>query len=739
MAEPARRTRDLREELEDSVIEPLFAKAPKVKPDGSVPEVVFHHRSRRARERLLDALVSRGSSTVPPELWKQVEALLRRWSAASFADAFEEVEAFEVRCALDYDRVVAEESGDREKLLEVLEQEYRRCVVEQFGRIELRGLQTSHRIMQDLEEVFVPLYLEGPPVDFQDESGYILRASGREKVSEILDRNRHVLIIGAPGSGKSTLVAHLAIQLAAERKAPLPLVLTVRALKAPTLSAASIADHTGCHSDLLNQALERQHAVLLVDGLDEAPEDSRTRLLNALQRLIRLHPGIRLIATSRPAGPPGEIEKAVPGLEPYRLADLSREEADTFIDKWCLAAEISLRSDRAQAEKEAEKAASDLKRRLGQSRSVQRIAVNPLLVTILCVVHRFLGRTIPEHRVTLYEKCTDALLYEWDRAKFADGAAVGLLDAKAKARLLMGLARRVHEDHAAELAEKEVVQHFVEVLPDLGRPASDAKKIIADIRDRSGLLVERRPSFFAFSHLTFQEYFCALDYVRTKSFAELVEHYQEGWWSEVIVLTAGAPGGGQGQVPRRLLAKNDRAAVFLAAKCLETESDMPLGVRERVERELSRFVPPRAPNDLAGLLQVGVVAAPLLAKALLSNELTERVLTLLAFEPLDYDPAVPIIAGCVGDHRSSGFSFQTTGGYWVPTVAAVAAHVLTHRAKTSATASAALRNVLPRLSEGDLKGLHDFHVFLHTDPQTIELFEDALKARRREKPRPKRA
>jgi hypothetical protein len=58
------------------------------------------------------------------------------------------------------------------------------------------------------------------------------------------------------------------------------------------------------------------------------------------------------------------------------------------------------------------------------------------LVTILCVVHRFLGHRIPEHRVTLYEKCADALLYEWDRSKFGYAALVGELDALAKRKLL---------------------------------------------------------------------------------------------------------------------------------------------------------------------------------------------------------------------------------------------------------------------------------------------------------------
>src|SRR6202011_3803231 len=102
-------------------------------------------------------------------LRRVVETLVREWAAVSFNDAFRKVELFEVRCARDYDLVAARESGDRERLLAALEQDYRRKVVEQFGRIELRGIQTSHRVLQELDVVYVPLHLEAPPRETDDE------------------------------------------------------------------------------------------------------------------------------------------------------------------------------------------------------------------------------------------------------------------------------------------------------------------------------------------------------------------------------------------------------------------------------------------------------------------------------------------------------------------------------------------------------------------------------------------
>ena len=198
------------------------------------------------------------------------------------------------------------------------------------------------------------------------------------------------------------------------------------------ISSAGLASQSGVALDVVTTALAEERAVLLIDGLDEAPRELRCQLTAALARFTASYPTMPVLVTSRPSGAPGEIEACLPGFRGYHVADLTEKEVESFIDKWCLAAETSSRPNSSEAGQQATVAAADLKARIKRSRPVERIAVNPLLTTILCVVHRFLGRTIPEHRVTLYEKCTDALLYEWDRAKFPKDAAVGNLDANQK-------------------------------------------------------------------------------------------------------------------------------------------------------------------------------------------------------------------------------------------------------------------------------------------------------------------
>lgn len=128
-----------------------------------IPARVLENRRRRAQLRLQDALDSYGSVVESTEeLEQEVRRLVQRWAALSFADAFDAMEAFEIRCARKHELFVAQSSGDQEAYFQALAVDYRRRVVEQYSRIELRGIQTSERIYFDLSEIFVPLYLAEP-------------------------------------------------------------------------------------------------------------------------------------------------------------------------------------------------------------------------------------------------------------------------------------------------------------------------------------------------------------------------------------------------------------------------------------------------------------------------------------------------------------------------------------------------------------------------------------------------
>ncbi|MEH2346737.1 MAG: hypothetical protein V7K55_01810 [Nostoc sp.] len=67
----------------------------------------------------------------------------------------------------------------------------------------------------------------------------------------------------------------------------------------------------------------------------------------------------------------------------------------------------------------------------------------------------------------------------------------------------------------------------------------DSQAVLKSIEAQHGLLVERAKGIYSFSHLTFQEYFCARKVVSVLAYEDLVKHINEKRWQEVFLLTVG--------------------------------------------------------------------------------------------------------------------------------------------------------------------------------------------------------
>jgi len=79
---------------------------------------------------------------------------------------------------------------------------------------------------------------------------------------------------------------------------------------------------------------------------------------------------------------------------------------------------------------------------------------------------------------------------------------------------------------------------------------------------------------------------------------------------------------------------------------------MPLVLRERIEKAIQKMVPPRDYVEAHRLARLGAVAAPILAKSLLSERPESRILILIALGSIDYDPSLPAIARCSTDKHT---------------------------------------------------------------------------------------
>ncbi|MGH2510797.1 MAG: NACHT domain-containing protein, partial [Ktedonobacteraceae bacterium] len=190
---------------------------------------------------------------------------------------------------------------------------------------------------------------------------------------------------------------------------------------------------------------------------------------------------------------------------------------------------------------------------------VHRLAVNPLLLRILALIHRT-GSKLPQKRIELYKLATDTLARTWRPAQGVSEAqlhqASELLKEEYLTRLLSELAYWLHTHKPTGIAtEREMYNvlgqawaHMSGLMWDADNPQpqiqAEIRKFLVAVHTHTGLFVERAPKRYGFLHLTFEEYYAARYLVASsRKRAQLIrEHLHQSRWEEPILLALGFVG-----------------------------------------------------------------------------------------------------------------------------------------------------------------------------------------------------
>ncbi|MBA3945512.1 MAG: SUMF1/EgtB/PvdO family nonheme iron enzyme [Herpetosiphonaceae bacterium] len=232
------------------------------------------------------------------------------------------------------------------------------------------------------------------------------------------------------------------------------------------------------------------------------------------------------------------------------VADLSADQQQRFIANWSrsLYRLIKPQATADQQRQEAERYTRELWEALEQNEQVRGLAVNPLLLTVICVIY-YNNYVLPEDRAALYEECVEVLLRggrgKADRAgqqrlEYAgtSGLSMGL---NPKRELLAAVAYTMHQrgEDGQLVSRDELIAMVADHLHHQSDARDAARSFVDELPVHIGLLDEREPDRFAFSHLSFQEFLAARHVAETDRWSELLDHYSDPRWREVILLCAG--------------------------------------------------------------------------------------------------------------------------------------------------------------------------------------------------------
>jgi energy-coupling factor transporter ATP-binding protein EcfA2 len=474
----------------------------------------------------------------------------------------------------------------------------------------IKGLRTRGTYTIELEHVFVELRI-APTVNLNQPNSSLVgvkELQGNQPIWQFLRYAKQrgeplrIAIIGVPGSGKTTLLQHIAIILAVSKakqfgvkflNSQVPLLLALRQHTQAILENKLLADIAQTHfsgkyryPDLsppegwFAQQLQAGSCLVLLDGLDEVAEASQRRQVSDwIDLQIVNYPRCHFIITSRPQG---YREAPLNRVDVLEVQPFNQSQVRQFISAWYLANEVMSFGGKKDAgvKLRAEQEAQDLGRRLQKRPELMELTVNPLLLTMIAMVHRYRGQ-LPGRRVELYAEICDVLLGHWREAKGIQEK----LTAAQKRVALQPLAAEMMETQVRELSTVKAMAIIQAPLQNVGLAESEVSHFLEEMQAGSGLLLERERGVWSFAHLTFQEYLAAAHYVQQKLHGNWWRsRVAQSWWQETLRLYAAQTDATP--IVRACLKEGSVLALTLAVDCLEEALELDKNVRAEVEQRL---------------------------------------------------------------------------------------------------------------------------------------------------------
>lgn len=288
----------------------------------------------------------------------------------------------------------------------------------------------------------------------------------------------------------------------------------------------------------MTRKLKEGNCLIVLDGFDELSDKDgllQRQLANKVSDFVKsISTQNRIVLTSRSAG----YEPAwFQNFQVLEMTDLSLPQAKQFVLGWY--------------GKEREIYANSLHKIFDKNHRLQLLVSNPLMLAIVCFVYgnkRLEDNFLPQKRVDLYERCTEALIVEWDKSRHVDRQPN--FSYKQIKTVLQYVSYEALIIKKIDFSKTELLSLIRTYLPEADLPQYEDENFLDEVLKHTGLFKEKAIDTIGLIHQTFQEYFSAQIIAKQVSdgikngdvkaeLGDVLSNVANPIWTEPIKLAAG--------------------------------------------------------------------------------------------------------------------------------------------------------------------------------------------------------
>jgi NACHT domain len=353
---------------------------------------------------------------------------------------------------------------------------------------------------------------------------------------DVTRTTQRLVLLGRPGSGKSTFLKYFLLQqlnIEDHHLDKIPILIPLNQIqhdkKTIFTRICGILEYCGIEfaAGLAEKLLETGKFRLLIDGLDEIRQADRNQIIGEIDALMKRYRDCGFVITCRSSA----YEFWFGDCHHYEIEQFSETSIAAFISKWF--------------QEEPDKGL-ELRRLVISNPRLRDLCSNPLMLTIVSIGFDS-GIDVSNNRAEIYKDAIDALLKRWDASRSVYRENVyKSLTSKRREDLLADLATKTFIENQVVFSDRRaeaIVRDYIATMPESadGEVIEDSRGVLNAIETQHGLIEKRALSFWVFAHLTFQEFFVARYLaardpdLRSRVVKQFIDRPD---WREVIVLTA---------------------------------------------------------------------------------------------------------------------------------------------------------------------------------------------------------